>query len=61
MGWTPDEGGIAAAMPTTHIVFSELSRLLVSKTYFADESSRLPIYSSRRIWGFLAGTRNGSR
>jgi hypothetical protein len=61
MGSTPDGDAIAAAMPTPHIVFNELSRLLVSKACLADESSRLPICSSRRIWTSWPEHRNGNR
>jgi len=41
MGMAPDEAAIAEAMPKAHLVFKELSRLLGSKSYFADEQLTL--------------------
>jgi glutathione S-transferase len=37
LGLTPDEAAIAAAMPHSHRVFRELSRLLGDKPYFAGD------------------------
>src|SRR5262249_33123363 len=41
LGMTPDEAAIATAMPKAHLVFNELSRLLGSNSYFADEQLTL--------------------
>ncbi len=41
MGLAPDEAAIAAAMPKAHVVFNELSRLLGSKTFLAEEAVTL--------------------
>jgi glutathione S-transferase len=41
MGLTPDEAAITACMPKAHVAFNELSRLLGTKKYFADEKLTL--------------------
>jgi len=41
LGLVPDEAAIAGAMPKAHIAFNELSRLLGSKAYLADEAVTL--------------------
>jgi len=56
MGTTPDEAAIAAAMPKAHIVFNELSHLLSSKAYFADDNITLADMLVAPHLDFLAET-----
>lgn len=56
MGLAPDEAAIAEAMPKAHVVFSELSRLLGSKTYIAEEEVTLADMLVAPQLDFLAET-----
>jgi glutathione S-transferase len=56
MDKAPDEDAIASAMPKAHIVFNELSRLLGSKAYFADDRITLADMLVAPHLDFLAGT-----
>ena len=57
MGLAPDEAVIAAAMPKAHVAFNELSRLLGTKKYFADEKPTLADLMIAPHLDFLAETR----
>ena len=56
MGLKPDEAAIEAAMPKAHLAFSELSRLLGSKAYLADEKMTLADLMVASQFDFLAQT-----
>jgi glutathione S-transferase len=56
MGTVPDEAAIASAMPKAHIVFNELSHLLGSKAYFADDNISLADMLVAPHLDFLAET-----
>ncbi|HME27185.1 MAG TPA: glutathione S-transferase family protein [Acetobacteraceae bacterium] len=56
LGLEPDEAAIADAMPKAHVVFNELSRLLGSKTYFAEDRVTLADILIAPQLSFLAAT-----
>ncbi len=56
MGLKPDEAAIASAMPKAHVAFDELSRLLGSKKYIADETPTLADLMIAPHLDFLAET-----
>jgi glutathione S-transferase len=56
MGLAPDEAAIAEAMPKAHVVLNELSRLLGSKTYVAEEEVTLADILVAAHLDFLAET-----
>ena len=56
MGLAPDEAAIAEAMPKAHVVFNELSRLLGSKNYLAEERVTLADILVAPQLDFLAET-----
>jgi len=56
LGLVPDEGAIAPAMPKAHVLFKELSRLLGSKAFLADQQMTLADLLIAPHLDFLAQT-----
>lgn len=61
LGLTPNEAAIAEAMPKAHVVFNELSRLLGTKPYLADEQITLADLLIAPHLDFLAQTPEWTR